>query len=282
MFWTQSNLNAHECFVDKPLKHILPNNEEIKFKDHYKSISPPFVFYLDIECALVPAEDVRQRHVPLLVGVFVDVNLDIQDTPPYKDYYVFEGEDAVLQTCLWLDMACKELHQWAKEHCNVDMMELTIGQESAHVTATNCKYCGAYFSTDNKKVYHHNHMNGKYIAPACNTCNLKMQLRIDTFPIIAHNLKNYDLHLLLLQGFAKMKEWDLQVIPASSEKYISLTAKIAPIDQSHHLKLVFLDSYAFLPSSLAKLADNLNAEEIPYCKTISTEKESFPTPSSLQ
>ena len=62
---------------------------------------------------------------------------------------------------------------------------------------------------------------------------------------------------------AKLPHWNLSIIPNSSEKYTSLTAKLGdPSEKNDKVpKLVFLDSYSFLPSSLAKLADNLETAD---------------------
>ena len=134
----------------------------------------------------------------------------------------------------------------------------------------------------NPKVHHHDHFNGNYIAPTCNICNLKMQLKREYFPVLIHNLKNYDMHLLLLHGCSKMPHWHLSVVPTSSEKYISLTVTIDeenPLQQSNekpHIKITFLDSCAFLPSSLAKLADTLHHDDLVYCHGLGHRKGVFP------
>ena len=53
-----------------------------------------------------------------------------------------------------------------------------------------------------------------------------------------------------------------------------------PLQQSnekpHHIKITFLDSCAFLPSSLAKLADTLHPDDLVNCHGLGHRKGVFP------
>ena len=48
----------------------------------------------------------------------------------------------------------------------------------------------------NHKVRDHCHVTGNYRGASCNKCNLGMKLT-KTIPVIFHNLKGYNSHLLL-------------------------------------------------------------------------------------
>ena len=63
--------------------------------------------------------------------------------------------------------------------------------------------------------------------------------------MICHNLKGYDLNLFII-NLVKSAE-DMQVIPETIEKFKAVKTK----------KFIFLDSFAFLSSSLEKLVDSL-------------------------
>ena len=71
-------------------------------------------------------------------------------------------------------------------------------------------------------------------------------------PVIVHNLKGYDEHLILKH----MKDWsaenDVHVIANNMEKYLWFTVK----------SLKFIDSYQFLGSSLESLVNNLPKDNI--------------------
>ena len=60
----------------------------------------------------------------------------------------------------------------------------------------------------------------KYRGAACNKCNLSLKLS-HKIPVIFHNLKGYDSHLLM-QEIGKFKR-DLNVIPNNMEKYLSFS-----------------------------------------------------------
>ncbi|KAK3719343.1 hypothetical protein QZH41_000529 [Actinostola sp. cb2023] len=78
---------------------------------------------------------------------------------------------------------------------------------------------------------------------AHNACNLKLRLspKTTTIPVVFHNLRGYDSHLLM-QAISKV-EGRVSCIPNNTEKYISFS-----LDQ-----LRFIDSAQFLLASLDKL-----------------------------
>ena len=57
-------------------------------------------------------------------------------------------------------------------------------------------FCECNFSIDNRKVRDHCHVTGNYRGASCDKCNLGMRLT-KIIPVIFHNLKGYDSHLLL-------------------------------------------------------------------------------------
>ena len=66
-------------------------------------------------------------------------------------------------------------------------------------------------------------------------------------PIIFHNLEGYDSHIIFRE-LNNFKDIDIQVIPKSSEKYMSIIIK---------RNIIFLDSLQFCKASLDSLAGNL-------------------------
>ncbi|XP_015783859.1 uncharacterized protein LOC107361535 [Tetranychus urticae] len=72
----------------------------------------------------------------------------------------------------------------------------------------------------------------------------------DKLPIIFHNLKGYDAHLII-KGLKTDSIRKISVIPQNTEKYIAIIMD----------DFLFLDSLAFLLSSLDTLANNLSNEE---------------------
>ena len=90
-----------------------------------------------------------------------------------------------------------------------------------------------------KPVRDHCHVTGKYRGSAHLICN---------------NLKGYDSHFLIQKIDELINEGEaisIKVIPCNAEKYMAFYI-------NKHLN--FIDSFQFMSSSLARLADNLPVE----------------------
>ena len=124
-----------------------------------------------------------------------------------------------------------------------------------------CWICQRQYKPDegeNIPVRDHCHITGKYRGSAHKTCNFRLQISAEKIkiPVIFHNLKGYDGHLIIGGMGDIIRENDLRgeeplninVIASNAEKYI--TFKIGK-----HLK--FIDSYQFMASPLANLAKAL-------------------------
>ena len=147
------------------------------------------------------------------------------------------------------------------------------------------------------KVRDHCHVSGKYRGAAHNACNLKF--RIPSFiPVVMHNLKGYDSHLIM-QHLGKL-DVEITCIPNNMEKYVSFTiadryqskqsdeppAKRAKVSRS--LNLRFIDSLAFMNASLDSLVKNLKSSgaenfihlnrefDSPVARELLTKKGSYP------
>ena len=103
-------------------------------------------------------------------------------------------------------------------------------------------------------------MTGKYRGAAHNECNIKLKLNPKTMPIpvIFHNLKGYDGHLLM-QAMARVRG-EIRCIPTNTEKYISFSLG----------NLRFIDSVNFLLSSLEKLV--MGIDEFPIMNKLMPEE----------
>ena len=86
--------------------------------------------------------------------------------------------------------------------------------------AKTCYVCHKSFTKENKRVRDHCHVSGKFRGAACNRCNLQLRLT-HTIPVIFHNLRGYDSHLLL-QELGRF-EREINVIPNNMEKYMSFS-----------------------------------------------------------
>ena len=96
------------------------------------------------------------------------------------------------------------------------------------------------------EIRNHWHITGKYRGAAHSQCNLKLRIS-RKLPIIFHNLEGYDGHLIFRE-LNNFKAIDIQVIPKTNERYMSIIA---------NNNIVFLDSLQICKASLDSLAGNL-------------------------
>ena len=120
------------------------------------------------------------------------------------------------------------------------------------INQKTCLFCADPLLVPNFKdsVRDHDHMTGKYRGAAHNECNFKLKLNPKmAIPVIFHNLKGYDGHLLM-QALARVRG-EIKCIPTNTKKYISFSLG----------NLRFIDSVNVLLSSLDKLVKGI--EEFP-------------------
>src|SRR5207244_11732624 len=94
-------------------------------------------------------------------------------------------------------------------------------------------------------------------------------------PVIFHNLRGYDMHLLL-QEVGRFKR-ELTVIPNIMEKYMSFSVgtvkkcynyKIKEFEDKLRFDLRFIDSFQFMSSSLDNLVKDLKQGGMNKCKNM--------------
>ena len=134
-----------------------------------------------------------------------------------------------------------------KKHFNKNLV--MTAEENAKFEITNiCWICNKLIDCDDNKVRDHFHITGKYRGAAHWNCNINLKIT-KKVPVIFHNLKGYDSHLI----FKKLSKFDrkISVTPNGSENYMSFTL---------NKNIVFIDSMLFINSSFDKLVKNLNEE----------------------
>jgi len=219
------------CKNFEPQHVVMSKKKTLKFTNYKYQIKAPFVIYADFECFI------NDEHIPsgfafivvrdgLIIHEEVYSNKNVMDVFFYKLF---------------------EIYKYLKSEMSVNIpLTMTLEDEIVFQSAINCHICNKPLLLN--KVRDHCHMTGQFKGAAHNECNLNYKIT-KKIPVIFHNLKNYDGHLIM-QHLGKFKEGHrLNCVPKDMEKYISFS-----IDN-----LVFLDSYNFLALSLDKLAANLDS-----------------------
>ena len=127
-----------------------------------------------------------------------------------------------------------------KKHFNKDLI---MSEEEEHLfqQSNSCWICEKLIDNDEEKVRDHWHVTCKLRGAAHWNCNINLQLT-KKVPVIFHNLKGYDIHLI----FSELDKFDVKisVIPNVLEKYMAFF---------FNKILVFIDSMQFMNSSLDNL-----------------------------
>ncbi|XP_065181872.1 uncharacterized protein LOC135812433 isoform X1 [Sycon ciliatum] len=173
---------------------------------------------------------------------------------------LLSGPDAI--STLFEALAEEEEEERIKDDLVERDMIITEQQQGEFRNASECWACHRPLGDD--RVRDHDHIMGLYRGAAHASCNLKMRIVRDTqiIPVIFHNLKGYDAHLLISSiGLTAIeteryvdrtgrtrafKKGKIGVIPNNMERYVSFTWG--------HFR--FIDSLAFLNTSLEKLVSN--------------------------
>ena len=274
-----------------------PNDGNLQFTNYHKGLKVPFVIYADFESITQPIEQVQreetksytdhyQLHMPCGY-VYKVVCTDEQYT---KDTVVYRGQDCVEKFLKAVNEEKWRIWNILNEPKPLCMMDENQADFEA---TTHCHICGEALESD--RVRDHCHITGAYRGAAHDQCNLRF--RIPTFiPVVFHNLKGYDSHLIM-QHLGKL-DAEITCIPNNTERYVSFTiadryqSKQKPTDDddvedeaidgannrkrsyqsdeppakrakeskkkvSRSLNLRFIDSLAFMNASLDSLVKNL-------------------------
>ena len=143
----------------------------------------------------------------------------------------------------------KYCNQIITNHFN-KKLEMTRQGEENYQNFNDCWICNEKIIKNKDKVRHHCHITGKYRGPAHKECNSKLKIP-RKLPIIFHNLEGYDGHIIF-RDLNNFQDIDVQVIPKSSERYMSILL---------NRNIIFLDSLQFLKDSLDFLAGNLQESD---------------------
>lgn len=127
---------------------------------------------------------------------------------------------------------------------------------------TDCIFCKKPLEKD--IVIDHDHFTGRIRGRSHNKCNLAC--RVPKFiPFLFHAGSSYDFHLLITAFAKETKIGKLECLPRTKERYISFSVTIPMHDDENNenstetIQIKFLDSYRFLPASIATLAASLSS-----------------------
>ena len=128
------------------------------------------------------------------------------------------------------------------------MDEMPAGEKLLMYNTTICYLCKEWMAAGVRCI-DHDHLTGRVLGVAHKSCNLARREEL-TITAFCHNWSGYDSHLLVETMNKCSRVSNVNAIPLNTERFKCFKV-------NHRLQ--FLDSYAFLPDSLAKLVENLSA-----------------------
>ena len=280
-FSSERVLNKHleNCIQlngTQAVKMPTKDNSILKFNNYHKQQPVPFVIYADFEALLQKVErgqpdsdksytEEFQRHIDCGSAYKV---VCCYDDKYSKEICIYRGENAVykfLEQMLEEVNYCKDI---VKREFNKPL-KMTDDDELSFKLEDKCHICGNKYTDKDVRVRDHCHITGKFRGSAHQECNLKLRVNPEEIkiPVIFHNLRGYDSHLLMqnIGEIAKKHthknskgretEMQIQCIPNNMEKYMAFML-------GNHL--TFIDSLQFMSSSLDKLVSNLPKDDLKY------------------
>ena len=82
-----------------------------------------------------------------------------------------------------------------KKHFNENFV-ISVEEERRFKSSNKCCICNKLFTINDKIVRDHDYITGKYRGAAHSICDFNLKLN-KTVPVIFHNLRGYDGHLMV-------------------------------------------------------------------------------------
>ena len=237
----------------QPLEFPIHGKHYKKFVNFKNLVEVPFVTYADLESSISEKEvddsamkqKYKQPHKAIAWACFTVCRVSPALSSSKPKVYV--GEHAIEYLFSYLETEFFRVLNCLK---NVNVPLLMSNEDiSQFEEVTVCQFCERAFTTDNPKVRDHCHLSGKYRFALCSICNLTYAKTRPKLLVVFHGLSNYDSHFLVqhINKLKRLKKLQINVIPRTSEKYLTLSIG----------GLQFKDSYQFLNAPLSQLVRDL-------------------------
>ena len=272
-FSIKKSLEQHEefCQDNEAVKICMPKEgETIKFESFGKAHKVPFVITGDFESYTekIDPTDVEydetksytkkyQKHKPSGFCYYISYRGGF-----YKKPFVYTGENAESVFCERLEIETKEIYD--KYLKNIVPLKMTRDELNRYEKTDVCHICeeAIYADGEDIKVIDHDHLTGKFVGAAHQSCNLNFK-EPKFIPVVFHNLSGYDAHLFIKQ--LGVPEGKINCIATNEEKYTSFTKEIQVDtlkgkdgkERKVFLNNRFIDSFKFMSCGLDTLVKNL-------------------------
>ena len=258
-FTSQKALDNHDelCSKTEAQRVFLPKQGEnvLEFKNVHKQERVTFAIYADFESILLPIQGCKpsgeksattpvQKHEACAFSYVVTSTLKEYCKPPV----VYRGKDAAQK---FVQCLLKEEDEILDILYKYRPIVMTENDWDIFLNSDVCHICGKEVGPFSLRARDHCHLTGRFRGLSHPSCNIKYRLS-KKIPVVLHNLKNYDAHIIM-QGISAVGKEQVKCIPNNMEKYVSFSI-------GKHL--MFIDSFQFLGASLESLVNNLASEGV--------------------
>ena len=206
-----------------------PEGSRIGFKNYQNQIPVPYVIYADFESIIksktekaVDKSEINSEH-EACGFVYQVVRYDGQTEKPV----IYRAERSDTSGAQVVDVFLNRLEHEVSKINNIfaqpKPLIMTEQNIKDYENATKCWICEQEIAPlpHNPKVRGHCHFPGKYRGAAHKSCNLNLKIQPSKtkIPVVFHNLRGYDGHLIM-QQIHRVKG-NITCIPNSTEKYLS-------------------------------------------------------------
>ena len=216
--------HKRDCLVINSKQNVKLESGFISFKNYSTQIAARFKIYADFECILkrcyVGADNKcfsntkkYQDHVPCSLAYKVVC----VDNKYSKKSVLYRGKNAVNKFIKIIFNEYNYCRKAIKKHFNRNLV-MTAEQNEEFEKSNICWICDGLIENYDKKFRDHCNITGKYRGAAHYSCstNLKVSKNV---PVIFHNLKDYDNHLIFKE-LSKFSGLKMGVTPDGLEKYM--------------------------------------------------------------
>lgn len=241
-FITPEALTKHEenCFKNGPQLTVLPTVDSVReftrFTHYSRQRRHQFVIYADFESTIKDDKHIANSYCMYLVTPDQSLNKLIVKTGNNSNTLIkefYQDLESIYRVVGPMMKGNKKLTMTKKDYRRFD-------------AANACALCETEFKSETDKCRDHDHVTGQFRDALCNNCNRQCWQQ-NMIPVIFHNLKGYDSHLLMHDLECVT---NLTAIPQAGGKFLSFT-----VDK----KFCFIDSLQFLTNSLDGLVSSLKA-----------------------
>jgi hypothetical protein len=184
----------------------------MKFENYKNMIERPYYVTCDTECC--PCDNEHEKRVSIhkpnsCCSYFVCTHDNTKN-----ELKEFVGEDCIVEMLKYLH---KKAEECIEEMENVEVLRMTEENWKTYNAQNHCHICKEWIRKDQRKVRDHCHITGDFRGAAHDKCNI--QYFSNRFlPVIFHNLKGYDGHLIIRKAREMMDALGIEKKKISNTK----------------------------------------------------------------